>query len=136
MRPQGQTFIRLVAVLCGFALLASLAALPYIGGLAWAAGHESNKFLNTKCDVMPTPAPQRTTVYARDGKTVIATLGKGEFFGEMGVLEKAKRNATVVAKTQMTLLTLNAWDVKRLEKKSPEAMRQLEEVIEQRRQSS
>lgn len=74
MRPQGQTFIRLVAVLCGFALLASLAALPYVGGLAWAAGHESNKFLNTKCDVMPTPAPQRTTVYARDGKTVIARL--------------------------------------------------------------
>ena len=63
-------------------------------------------------------------------------LGPGEFFGEMGVLEKAKRNATVVAKTPMTLLTLNAWDVKRLEKKSPEAMRQLEEVIEQRRQSS
>jgi CRP-like cAMP-binding protein len=71
----------------------------------------------------------------QDGNTV-AELGPGEFFGEMGVLEKAKRNATVVAKTPMTLLTLNAWDVKRLEKKSPEAMRQLEEVIEQRRQSS
>src|SRR3954470_24190406 len=71
----------------------------------------------------------------QDGKSV-AELGPGEFFGEMGVLEKAKRNATVVAKTPMTLLTLNAWDVKRLEKKAPDAMRQLEEVIEQRRQSS
>src|SRR4051794_18625589 len=71
----------------------------------------------------------------QDGNSV-AELGPGEFFGEMGVLEKAKRNATVVAKTPMTLLTLNAWDVKRLEKKSPDAMRQLEEVIEQRRQSS
>src|SRR3954453_891164 len=71
----------------------------------------------------------------QDGNTV-AELGPGEFFGEMGVLERAPRNATVVAKTPMTLLTLNAWDVKRLEKKSPEAMRQLEEVIEQRRQSS
>jgi hypothetical protein len=36
----------------------------------------------------------------------------------------------------MTLLTLTSWDVKRLESKSPEAMRQLEEVIEQRRKSS
>jgi CRP-like cAMP-binding protein len=71
----------------------------------------------------------------QDGNTV-AELGPGEFFGEMGVLEKAKRNATVVAKTPMTLLTLSAWDVKRLERKSPEAMRQLEEVIEQRRKSS
>ena len=76
-----------------------------------------------------------TAEVVQDGNTV-AELGPGEFFGEMGVLEKAKRNATVVAKTEMTLLTLNAWDVKRLEKKSPEAMRQLEEVIEQRRPSS
>ena len=71
----------------------------------------------------------------QDGKSV-AELGPGEFFGEMGVLEKARRNATVVAKTQMTLLTLNAWDVKRLESKSPEAMRELESVIEQRRRPS
>jgi hypothetical protein len=42
----------------------------------------------------------------------------------------------VVAKTPMTLLTLTSWDVKRLESKSPETMRELESVIEQRRQSS
>ena len=72
-----------------------------------------------------------------DGKEVILSiLGPGEFFGEMGVLEKARRNATVVAKTPMTLLTLSGWDVKRLESKSPEAMRELENVIEQRRKSS
>ena len=75
-----------------------------------------------------------TAKVIQDGKTV-AELGPGEFFGEMGVLERAKRNATVVAKTPMTLLTLTSWDVKRLESKSPEAMRQLEEVIEQRRKS-
>ena len=71
----------------------------------------------------------------QEGKTV-AELGPGEFFGEMGVLERAKRNATVVAKTPMTLLTLSSWDVKRLESKSPEAMKQLEDAIEQRRKSS
>jgi CRP-like cAMP-binding protein len=68
----------------------------------------------------------------QDGKTV-AELGPGEFFGEMGVLEKAPRNATVVAKTPMTLLTLTGWDVKRLESKSPGTMKQLQDVIEQRR---
>ncbi|MDX6631125.1 MAG: family transcriptional regulator, cyclic receptor protein [Gaiellales bacterium] len=71
----------------------------------------------------------------QDGKTV-AELGPGEFFGEMGVLERAPRNATVVAKTPMTLLTLSSWDVKRLESKSPEAMKQLQDVIEQRRKSA
>jgi CRP-like cAMP-binding protein len=54
----------------------------------------------------------------------------------MGVLERAPRNATVVAKTPMTLLTLSSWDVKRLESKSPEAMQQLQQVIEQRRSSN
>jgi CRP-like cAMP-binding protein len=76
-----------------------------------------------------------TAEVVQDGNTV-AELGPGEFFGEMGVLEKAKRNATVVAKTPMTLLTLTGWDVKRLQNKSPEAMQQLEQVIEQRRKSS
>ncbi len=66
--------IRLIAALCGFAVLASIAALPYIGGIAWAAGHESSKFLSTKCDISPTPPPQKTTIYANDGKTVIANL--------------------------------------------------------------
>jgi CRP-like cAMP-binding protein len=76
-----------------------------------------------------------TAEVIQDGKSV-AELGPGEFFGEMGVLEKARRNATVVAKTPMTLLTLTSWDVKRLESKSPEAMRELESVIEKRRKSS
>jgi CRP/FNR family transcriptional regulator, cyclic AMP receptor protein len=73
-----------------------------------------------------------TAEVIQDEKTV-AELGPGEFFGEMGVLERAPRNATVIAKTPMTLLTLTSWDVKRLESKSPEAMKQLQEVIEQRR---
>jgi CRP-like cAMP-binding protein len=75
-----------------------------------------------------------TAEVTQDGKTV-AELGPGEFFGEMGVLERAPRNATVVAKTPMTLLTLSSWDVKRLESKSPQAMEQLQDVIEQRRKS-
>jgi len=75
-----------------------------------------------------------TAEVTQEGKTV-AELGPGEFFGEMGVLERAPRNATVVAKTPMTLLTLSSWDVKRLESKSPEAMERLQEVIQQRRQS-
>ena len=68
----------------------------------------------------------------QDGEK-IAELGPGEFFGEMGVLENAPRNATVVAATPMTLLTLLTWDVKRLERQAPEAVAQLERVIDQRR---
>ena len=38
----------------------------------------------------------------RDGKHV-NDLGSGDFFGEMGLLEKTLRNATVTAKTPMRL---------------------------------
>jgi CRP-like cAMP-binding protein len=76
-----------------------------------------------------------TAEVLQDGNTV-AELGAGEFFGEMGVLERAPRNATVVAKTPMTLFTLTSWDVKRLQSKSPEAIKQLQDVIQQRRNSS
>src|SRR5882724_4695876 len=41
----------------------------------------------------------------RDGEHV-ADLGPGDFFGEMGLLEKDRRTATVVAKTDMRLITL------------------------------
>ena len=49
----------------------------------------------------------------RDGKSV-ATLGAGDFFGEIGVLEKSLRTASVVAKTPMRLVTLSHWDLKRM----------------------
>jgi CRP-like cAMP-binding protein len=75
-----------------------------------------------------------TAEVIQDGETV-AELGPGQMFGEMGVLERAQRNATVIAKTPMTLLTLSHWDVSRLAKESPEAMDQIRQVIEQRRGS-
>jgi CRP-like cAMP-binding protein len=70
----------------------------------------------------------------RSGET-LAELGPGEIFGEMGVLERQQRNATVVAETPMTLLTLSHWDVKRLEKEAPEAVADLRSLVEQRRDS-
>ena len=73
-----------------------------------------------------------TAEVTRDGEK-LAELGPGDFFGEMGVLEREQRNATVVAKTPMTLLTLSHWDVTRLRREAPEVIDQLREVIEQRR---
>jgi CRP/FNR family cyclic AMP-dependent transcriptional regulator len=63
----------------------------------------------------------------------LADLGPGDFFGEAGLVEKDRRNATVVAKTPMRLVTLTSWDVKRLEKQIPEAAQRLREQVEARR---
>jgi CRP/FNR family transcriptional regulator, cyclic AMP receptor protein len=68
----------------------------------------------------------------RNGEHV-ADLGPGDFFGEMGLLEKTLRNATVTAKTSMKLVTLTGWDMKRMERHIPEATERVRAALEERR---
>lgn len=70
----------------------------------------------------------------REGEHV-ADLGSGDFFGEMGLLEKTLRNATVTAKTPMTLITLTGWDMKRMERHIPDAIERVRATLEERRPS-
>ena len=63
----------------------------------------------------------------------VADLGPGDFFGEHGLLERDRRNATVIAKTPMRLITLTSWDFKRMERVMPEAVERVREVLEERR---
>ncbi len=50
----------------------------------------------------------------------VDTLGPGASFGEIGVLERGKRTANVVAITPMRLLTMTVWDFNDLAEVSPE----------------
>ncbi|HME01439.1 MAG TPA: cyclic nucleotide-binding domain-containing protein [Solirubrobacteraceae bacterium] len=67
----------------------------------------------------------------KDGE-VIASLGAGDVFGEMGVLAGARRMADVVATSPMRLITLSKWDLKRI---SAEVGGQLQAIVEQRQKS-
>src|SRR5215210_571071 len=68
----------------------------------------------------------------RDGR-VVAELGPGDVVGEMGVLERSQRNATVVSTSPMLLVTLTTWDIRRLGKAAPEAVEHLRKLVEERR---
>lgn len=63
----------------------------------------------------------------------IADLGPGDVVGEIGVVERGTRNATVTATSSMVLLTLDRWDVKRLGKQSPEVIERLHGLIDARK---
>jgi CRP-like cAMP-binding protein len=67
----------------------------------------------------------------RGGETM-ATLGPGEFFGEIGVMEKSLRTADVVAKTPMRLVTLSHWDLKRM---GGDTIAQIQDILDERKAS-
>jgi cAMP-dependent protein kinase regulator len=70
------------------------------------------------------------TADVRRGDQTIGSLGPGDVFGEIGVLGKENRTATIVATSPMRLVRLDSWNVKRL----PDAVReQMAQLVETRR---
>ena len=67
------------------------------------------------------------------GDRTVASLGPGDIVGEMGVLERELRNASVVATSPMRLVRMTNWDVKRLPK---ETRARLAELVRSRQEAS
>ena len=76
-------------------------------------------------------AIEEGTAEVRRGAETVATLGPGDFFGEMGVLKNEMRNATVVATSGMRIVTLTTWELKRM-RNMPGVMERIQEVVDSR----
>ena len=72
------------------------------------------------------------TAKVHHGDETVAQLGPGDVVGEMGVLERAQRSASVTATSPMMLVTLTGWDVRKLRKQAPQAVEALEKVVRER----
>jgi CRP/FNR family transcriptional regulator, cyclic AMP receptor protein len=46
------------------------------------------------------------------GRGTVGTMGPGEFFGELALIEEHGRTATVVADDELTCLLVSAWEFK------------------------
>jgi CRP-like cAMP-binding protein len=72
-----------------------------------------------------------TAEVVHDGKTV-ATLGPGDFFGEIALLAAERRNASVIAKTAMKLIVIFGPNFRSLEGELPELHERVQEAIKAR----
>ena len=70
-----------------------------------------------------------TADVVQGGKT-IASLGKGDLIGEMGLLERRPRNADVIATSPMRLIKLTHWEIRRM---SEDTVNRIKQTIEERR---
>jgi CRP-like cAMP-binding protein len=79
-------------------------------------------------------AIEEGTATVQRGGEHVADLGPGDVIGEMGVLERDQRNATVIATSPMLLMTLTSWDIRKLRKSAPEAVEHMRQLVEQRKE--
>src|SRR5947209_11451781 len=67
----------------------------------------------------------------RDGKK-IASLKEGDLIGEMGLLQRAPRNADVIATSPMRVIKLTHWEIRRM---SSDTIERIEGIIKERQQA-
>jgi len=77
-------------------------------------------------------AIEEGTAKVHHGDEIVAEIGPGDVVGEMGVLERQQRSASVTATSPMMLVTLTGWDVRKLRKQAPDAIQALETVVRER----
>jgi CRP/FNR family transcriptional regulator, cyclic AMP receptor protein len=70
----------------------------------------------------------------RDGER-IAGLGPGDFLGEMGIVRKAVRNATVVTRSPAKVIVMTSQAFRLMAQTSPEVASQIEAAVEERCQA-
>lgn len=77
-------------------------------------------------------AIEEGTAEVRRGDQLLAELGPGDFFGEMGLIGQVTRNASVVATSPMRLLVLTGSAFRHIERELPAVSKQIRKAIEER----
>jgi CRP/FNR family transcriptional regulator, cyclic AMP receptor protein len=73
------------------------------------------------------------TADVRHGEETISTLGPGDFFGEIALLEHVRRTASVVATSPMRAIVMFARDFRAMEAELPGVAARIRQAIEERK---
>ena len=69
------------------------------------------------------------TADVRRGGELLVQLGPGDFAGEIGVMQNARRNATVTASTELTAIVMTARDLRQIAKDMPSVTAEIDAAI-------
>ena len=72
-----------------------------------------------------------TAKVTRNGEHV-GDLGPGDIFGEVGLIEREKRTATVEATSRVKLIKIEHWELQRMKKKLPDVYERIAQLAEER----
>ena len=73
------------------------------------------------------------TAEVRHGEDTVASLGPGDFFGEIALLEHVRRTASVVATSPMRAIVMFARDFRAMEAELPDVAARIRQAIEERK---
>jgi len=72
------------------------------------------------------------TAEVRRGEELLATLGPGDFAGEVGVMRDARRNADVIAASDLTAIVMTARDLRQVAQEMPSVAAQIDAATAER----
>lgn len=72
----------------------------------------------------------------RRGDELLARLGPGDFAGEIGVMQDARRNATVTASTELRVIVMTARDLRQIASDMPSVAAHIDAAIAARSDGS
>jgi CRP/FNR family transcriptional regulator, cyclic AMP receptor protein len=77
-------------------------------------------------------AIEEGTAEVKRGEQHLAELGPGDFFGEMGLIGKAPRNASVIARSPVTAVVMTGSAFRQIDRELPGVAKQIRKAIDER----
>ncbi len=80
-------------------------------------------------------AIEEGTAKVTRGGEEVAQLGPGDIFGEVSLIEKERRAASVESTSRVRLIKIERWELQRMKKVLPDVFRRIEQLAGERSES-